>query len=139
MAVMEAVAGLMVEWAALAAPGLMVLIVADPVWLEPSVTVTVKLLPATVGVTLALFSTPDVKVPDVPVAPAVPPKVTVLPKLVAVLLPASWAVIVVMVKGVPAVCGDEMEEITKWSTEPAVMLNAVLSTGVNPELDAVNL
>jgi hypothetical protein len=66
-------------------------------------TVTVKLLPATVAVTLALLNTPEVNDPDVPVTPAVPPNVTVPLKLVTVLLLESCAVIVVMVKGVPAV------------------------------------
>jgi hypothetical protein len=87
--------------------------VAEPVWPDPSFTVTVKLLPATVGVTLAPLNTPEVNAADVPVTPAVPPNVTVEPKLVTVLPFGSCAVIVVMAKAVPAVCGDEMAEIAK--------------------------
>ena len=73
-----------------------------------SFTVTVSPLPATVGVTLALLNTPELNVPDGPVTPAVPPNVTVPPKLVTVLLFASCAVIVAMVNGVPAVEAMEL-------------------------------
>ena len=51
------------------------MIVVVPVLLpDPAgpVTTNVKLLPATVGVTLTLLNTPDEKVADVPVIPAVP-------------------------------------------------------------------
>ena len=92
---------------------LTVAIVAVPVCPDPSLTVTVKLLPANVGVTLALFSTPLLNAADVPVTPAVPPNVTVPPKLVTALLFASCAVIVAMVNTVPAVCGDEIADIAK--------------------------
>jgi hypothetical protein len=95
------------------APGLTVAIVAKPVWLDPSVTVTVRLLPATVGVTLALVNTPAVNAADVPVTPAVPPNVTVEVKLVTVLLFVSFAVIVAIWNAVPAVCGEEMVEMAK--------------------------
>jgi hypothetical protein len=86
-AVAEAiVVGFMTNW--LIAPGLTVAIEADPV-AEPEVTVTVRLVPANVGVTLAPLNTPEVKAADVPVTPAVPPNVTVEPKLVTVWPPAS--------------------------------------------------
>jgi hypothetical protein len=55
-----------------AAPGLIVVMVDEPV-ADPLVTVTVRLLPAAVGVTLALLNTPAVNAVDVPVTPAVPP------------------------------------------------------------------
>ena len=88
-------------------------IVAEPVWPDPSFTVTVNPLPATTAVTLALFNTPPLKVPDVPVTPAVPPNVTVPEKLVTVLLFTSCAVIVSMLNGTPAVCGDEIADTAK--------------------------
>jgi hypothetical protein len=96
------------------APGLMVAIVAEPVWPEPSFTVTVRFVPATVAVTLAPLSTPEVNAPEVPLVPEVPPKVTVDAKLGTVLLFKSWAVMVAIVKAVPAVCGEEIAEIAKW-------------------------
>ena len=88
--------------------------VADPVLPEtPSVTVKVRLLPATVGVTLTPVSTPAVKVAEVPVKPPVPPKLTVPVKLVTVALEASCAVRVMPVIGVPTVCGELIAEIAK--------------------------
>ena len=90
-----------------------VAIAADPVCPDPSLTVTVNPLPAAVAVTLALFNTPELMVPDGPVTPAVPPYATGPPKLVTVLLFASCAVIVAMVNTVPAVCGDEIADIAK--------------------------
>ena len=107
------VLGTVVYASFVASPGLTVVIVAEPVWPDPSFTVTVKLLPATVGVTLALLNTPAVNAGDVPVTPAVPPYVTVEVKPVAVLLFASCAVIVAMVNAVPAVFVPEIAEITK--------------------------
>ena len=53
------------------APGLMVVMVAEPVFVEP-VTTNVNELPATVGVTVTLESTPAVNAAEVPVIPAVP-------------------------------------------------------------------
>ena len=96
----------------------MVAMVAEPVWLAPSVTVKVRLLPATVGVTLTPVSTPAVKLAEVPVKPPVPPKVTVPVKLVAVALDASLAVRVMPVMGVPTVCGEVIGEIAKEATGP---------------------
>jgi hypothetical protein len=93
-------------------PELIVAIVAEPV-ADPFVTVTVKLLPSTVAVTLALLNTPAVNAADVPVTPAVPPYVTVEVKLVTVLLFTSCAVIVEMVNGVPTICGEDIAEIAK--------------------------
>jgi len=84
-------------------PGFTVVIVVVPVWLEPSFTVTVREVPATVGVTLTLESTPEVNAAEVPATPAVPPKVTVPVYEVTVLLLASRAVIVMPVMAVPAV------------------------------------
>jgi hypothetical protein len=86
----------------------------------------VKLLPATVGVTLTALNTPAVNAADVPVIPAVPLYATVDVKLVAVLLFASSAVMVMPVIAVPAVCGDEIAEIAKWSTVPGLTVNALL-------------
>ena len=94
-------------------PGFTVVMVAEPVWLEPSSTVTVSDEPATVGVTLTLERTPAVNAAEVPVTPAVPPKATVPVKPVAVLLFASRAVSVMPVIAVPAVCGVEIAEIEK--------------------------
>lgn len=86
--------------------------VADPV-ADPLVTVTVKLVPSTVAVTLALLSTPAVNAADVPVTPAVPPYVTVEVKLVTVLLFTSCAVIVEIWNAVPTICGEAIAEIAK--------------------------
>ena len=83
-----------------------------PVLPEP-VTTNVRLVPAIVGVTLAPVNWPDVNAADVPEIPAVPLYVTVPVKLVTVLLPASCAVSVIPAIAVPAVCGDEMDEIEK--------------------------
>ena len=83
-----------------------------PVLPEP-VTTKLRLVPATVGVTLTPVNWPDVKEADVPVIPAVPLYITVPVKLVTVLLPASCAVSVMPVIAVPDVCGDEMDEIEK--------------------------
>jgi hypothetical protein len=55
----------------LAVPGLIVVMVAVPVFPDP-VTTNVRLLPETVGVTLTPESTPAEKAVDVPVTPAVP-------------------------------------------------------------------
>ena len=84
-------------------PGFTVVMVAVPLWLEPSSTVTVRELPATVGVTLTLERTPAVNAADVPVTPAVPLKVTVPVNEVTVLSFASRAVSVMPVMAVPAV------------------------------------
>ena len=54
-------------------PGFTVVMEVEPVWLEPSSTVTVRALPAVVGVTLTLLRTPELNAADVPVTPAVPP------------------------------------------------------------------
>ena len=62
----------------------MVAMVVEPVWPAPSFTVSVRLLPATVGVTLTLVRTPEMKLAEVPVKPPVPLKVTVPVKPVAV-------------------------------------------------------
>ena len=91
----------------------MVVIVAEPLCADPSVTVKVRLLPATVGVTLTPLSTPAVKVPEVPVKPPVPPKLTAPVKPVTVLLETSFAVMVIPVIGVPAVCVAPIAEIVK--------------------------
>ena len=93
------------------APGL-----TSKVWVPvavPRVTVKVLPLPAVRGVTLTLFNTPDAKLADVPVMPAVPPNVTVLMKLVKVVLLALLAVMVIPVIAVPAVCGDEIAVMSK--------------------------
>jgi hypothetical protein len=66
-----------------------------------------------------------VKAADVPVTPAVPPKVTVEVKPGTVLLKVSWAVIVVIVKAVPAVCGELIGEIAKWCSAPALIVAIV--------------
>jgi hypothetical protein len=96
----------------LAAAGLIVAMVAVPVLADP-VTMKVLPLPATVGVTLTPLNTPDVKLADVPVIPAVPLYATVETKLVTVLLFTSCAVSVMPVMAVPAVCGDEIVEMAK--------------------------
>ena len=83
-----------------------------PVLPDP-VTTKLRLVPATVGVTLTPVNWPDVKEVDVPVIPAVPLYVTVPVKLVTVLLFKSCAVSVMFVIAVPAVCGDDMAEIAK--------------------------
>ena len=90
----------------------MTLKVLVPVLADP-VTMNVLLAPATVGVTLTPLNTPKVNAPDVPVIPAVPLYATVEAKFVAVLLFTSCAVSVIPVMAVPAVCGDEIAEITK--------------------------
>jgi ABC-type polysaccharide/polyol phosphate export permease len=107
-----------------------VAIVAEPVWPDPSFTVTVRLLPALVGVTLALLNTPAVNAADVPVTPAVPPNVTVDMKLVTVLLFASCAVIVAMVNAVPAVLVPEIDEIAKLLTAPGLTVKGALFPAV---------
>ena len=48
-------------------------IVVEPVWPLASTTVTVKPLPAMVGVILGLLSTPELKASELPLTPAVPP------------------------------------------------------------------
>lgn len=99
--------------------------VAVPVLLDP-VTMNVSLLPATAGVTLTPVNWPDENDAEVPVIPAVPLYVTVVVKLVTVLLPASCAVSVIPVMGVPTVCGEEMAEITKWSNPPILIVTLLL-------------
>ena len=118
------VTGALVNTSWVAAPALTVAMAAEPVSPSPSLTVTVKLFPATVGVTLKPLNTPEVNGPDEPVTPAVPPNVTGPVKLVTVLLFTSCAVIV-MAKAVPAVWGDSIAEIAKWSRGPG---------GVPPEV-----
>jgi hypothetical protein len=77
---------------------------------EPEVAVIVLPLPAVVGVKVGkMFNTPAVNAAEVPVAPAVPPKVTVpvnaLGPLLQVLPLASFAVMLVklLLTDVPAV------------------------------------
>lgn len=53
-------------------------------------------------------------------------KVTVEVKPVAVMLFASSAVIVVMLNDVPAVCGEEIDEIAKLLTRPGLTVKAAL-------------
>ena len=91
----------------------MVVMVVEPVWPAPSLTVKVRLLPATVGVDADAVEHAKIKVAEVPVKPPVPPKVTVPVKPVAVLLEASCAVRVMPVIGVPTVCGEAIGEIAK--------------------------
>ena len=64
-------------------------------------------------VTLTPVSSPRVKLAEVPVKPPVPLKVTVPVKPVAVFSEASFAVMVMLVIGVPTVCGELIAEITK--------------------------
>jgi len=92
-----------------AAPGLTVVIVVVPTT-EPEVAVIVLLLPADVGVKVGkVVNTPAVNATEVPVAPAVPPKVTVpvnaLGPLLQTLPLASSAVMLTKLPltGVPAV------------------------------------
>ena len=91
---------------------MIVAIVAVPILVAP-VTMKVKLLPATVGVTLRPLKTPAVNAADVPVIPAVPLYATVLVKLVTVLLFTSCAVSVIPVIAAPAVCGEVIVDIAK--------------------------
>ena len=111
----------------------MVVIVAVPVLVDP-VTMNVREEPETAGVTLTPESTPEVKAPEVPVIPAVPLYETVETKLVTVLLLTSWAVRVIPVMAVPAVWGEEMVDIAKWSKAPAekVMFPLVTAVRVTP-------
>ena len=74
--------------------------------LPAPVIMNVKPLPTSVGVTLTSVNWPAVKIPELPVIPAVPLYVTVPVKLVTVTLFASCAVNVIPVMGVPAVWGD---------------------------------
>src|ERR1035437_2923842 len=115
--------------------------VAVPVWAD-RVTMNVLPLPATVGVTLTPLNTPDVKLADVPVIPAVPLYATVETKLVTVLLFISCAVMVIPVIAVPAVCGDEIPDIAKGSNAPGENLIFPLVTAVKvtpPDAVAVNV
>ena len=62
----------------LADPGLTVVMVVVPTMTQPQVAVIVLPLPAAVGVKVGkVVNTPAVNAAEVPVAPAVPPKVTV--------------------------------------------------------------
>ena len=113
----------------LAVPGLTVVMVVVPTT-TPEVAVIV-LLPADVGVKVGkVFNTPAVKAAEVPVAPAVPPKVTVpvntLGPLLHVLPLASFAVMLVKLPltDVPAVAeAIVVGFITNWLIAPGLTVS----------------
>ena len=118
--------------------------VAVPILLgDPPVTMNVLLLPATVGVKAGkVFNTPAEKLADVPVAPAVPPKLTVpvnaLGPLSQVLPLASFAVMLTKLPltDVPAVAeAIVVGFITNWLIAPGLTVVIVVVPTIEPGLE----